>query len=100
MFGITMDMSECNFCVSKAIECNFCEITVDHRDTKHRLKLASEHQSGSASEQEFSLSSQEHQKILNRLFLSIQLLVQYPANSFRLFRKSFDSKNVKNENND
>ena len=49
-------------------------------------KFTSEHQfeGASASEQEFSLSSQEHQKILNHLFLSTPLLAQYPANSFSL----------------
>lgn len=47
-------------------------------------KLTSEHQLWGASEQEFALSSQEHQKILNLQFLSTKLLAQYPVNSFRL----------------
>jgi hypothetical protein len=51
-------------------------------------KFTSEHELEGASEQEFPLSSQEHQKILNHLFLSTPLLAQYPANSLS-FKKLF-----------
>ena len=45
-------------------------------------KITSEPQRLDASEQEFALSSQEHQKILNLRFLSTKLLAQYPAEKY------------------
>lgn len=58
-------------------------------------KLTPEHHLEGASEQEFSLSSQEHQKILNHLFLSTPLLAQYPANSLSLLKSCLVKRNLR-----